>query len=97
MRSNSQQFRFRERMERVREIIERVIAKGDLVPTNDELAYMLGVSSPSTIASIIRRLENEGAFKVRRYSADRVITLPDGRTSRRRFDYDNIHFRERAR
>ena len=90
--------RHRERMERIRALVVEAVERGEPAPTNVELACQLDIASAGTTAELVRKLEREGAFKVRRYSGDRVITLPDGRSTRRRFTYENTHFREaRAR
>ena len=55
--------------------IERAAAGGEPCPKNDEIAHIIGASSPATGARIVATLERRGLIRVERFGRGREVTI----------------------
>ena len=68
---------FTPRQQKVLDIITDAAREGRVCPTNKAIAKMDGLSSASSVADAIRRLQRKGIIKVKRFNRARVVRLPD--------------------
>lgn len=56
-------------------IIEQAIADGEPMPRNVDLARQLGLADKCNVNTMMRRLKEEGAIKVKMQGPNRIVTL----------------------
>lgn len=77
--------------------IDRAARAGNACPDNATLACIIDASSPATATGVLKRIEQRGLVRVRRYQSARQVTIVASGLSTRAPADTTVHWRARGK